>query len=111
MEVVQVPTSKTIPEVARLLADKGIKFEKSIEQSSGSYVLRAEYKRVKLHIFGVPPEGCKIERIEEEVDVPEVPAHKEKKVRFVPVGNCEPLLAMTSEREPEIEPVPSDIPF
>lgn len=123
-------TTPVLAQIARLLLPKVGKFEKGFNQQQNMLTLTCTYRDVILVLTDAPPKTCTVERVEEEVDIPEkvVPAHKEKKVRYVMVGDCDPLMQTHIETSqgsieipaPEVapEPIPvapaaadEDIPF
>jgi hypothetical protein len=80
----------------RMLIEKVKKFDKNFDTSSGTMSLSAEYNGVKVILQYNPPKTCTVERVEEEIEIPEkpaIPAHKEKVVRFVTKGDCVPIMA------------------
>jgi hypothetical protein len=66
------------------------KFEKGYGEMSDSVILRGESAEFVLAIWGKRPETCRVEVIEEDVDVP---MHREVQKKFRLVGNCGPVLA------------------
>lgn len=83
----------TLDAVARKLAAYG-KVTKDFDQEFNHIGLSANVNGVRVKVMFTPPETCTVERVEEEVDVEEkvIPAHKEKRTRFVLKGDCGPLL-------------------
>lgn len=116
-----VDTTPVMLQIARLLLPKVGKFDKGFEEEQNNITLTCVYRDVKLVLYDSPPKTCTVERVEEVIEVPEkvIPAHKEKKVRFVMVGDCDPLMQThieTSQGNVEIpQPVPAaadeDVPF
>lgn len=90
-----VDTTPTLADAARLLMPKIGKWKKSFDEESNLLKLEGEYKGVRIILQDTPPETCTVEKIEEEVEVPEqvIAAHTETKVRYVLKGDCDPLLA------------------
>ena len=99
-----VDTTPTLGDAARVLLYKVGKWTKEFDGDNNRIRLIGEYKGVRIILEDTPPETCTVEKIEEEVEVPEkvIPAHKEIKTRFVLKGDCDPLL---TEREVQPEPV------
>lgn len=90
-----VDTTPTLRDAALALLPKVGKWEKSFDPVNNLVILTAYYKDVRLRLTDAPPSTCTVEKVEEEVEVPEkvTPAHTEKKVRYVLKGDCDPLLA------------------
>ena len=101
--------------VVRHLLPKVHEFDKSFDETRNQLKYTAVYKDVRVVLISSPPNTCKIEKVEEEVEVPEVvtPVHTEKKVRYVMMGDCDPLLSeplsvpVFSDGSPVTEPPPS----
>ena len=100
-----VETTPTLAECARLLLPKVGRFEKSFDENTNEIVLTAEYRGVTIILKDRTPETCTVERIEEEVEIPETvtPAHTEKRVKYALKGDCDPLLSSKSGEENEQE--------
>lgn len=82
-----------------ILLSKVHKFNKEFKEKSGTFEYTGTYVNEEEEItitLEVTPTTCTIEKIEEEV---EIPARKEKRVRYVPVGDCNPLMSL--EKKPE----------
>jgi hypothetical protein len=82
----------------RLLPAVG-KFTKGFDDSSNRLTLTADVMGVKLILGMSTPSTCTVETVTEEVEVPEevIPAHTEKKTRYVLKGDCAPILAATED--------------
>lgn len=87
-------TTPTLGEAARLLLSKIGQLDKSYDEDTNKIRLTGTYKGVRIILEDTPPSTCTVEKIEEEVEVPEkvIAAHTEKQVRYKLVGDCEPLM-------------------
>jgi hypothetical protein len=95
----------TLDEVARKLAKAG-KVTKGFDESGNRLELTVVTGGVNVKVKFQPPSTCTVEKVEEEVEVPEkvVPAHTEKRVRFKLVGDCGPLLkAQEAQADPVVK--------
>ena len=92
-EIVVTETTPTLAEAARILLPKIGTFQKSFNERENQIVLTGTYNGVDIILHDKPPETCTVETVEEEVEVAAVPAHVEKRVRYVLKGDCDPLLA------------------
>lgn len=83
-----------LPSIAKRLLPFVGKFEKSFDEKENQVILTGTYQGIKVILWDYPPNTCTVERIEEDVLVPEqvVPEHTEKKVRYRLVGDCDPIL-------------------
>jgi hypothetical protein len=84
---------ETLDEVSRKLAAYGL-VTKGFDEELNQLSLAAKVLGVKIEVVFTPPNTCTVERVEEDVIVPEelVPAHTEKKVKYVLKGDCGPML-------------------
>lgn len=94
--------------LAKQLLPKLGELRKEFDETQNRLRLVADYKGVQIMLEAEPPKTCMVEKVEEVVEVPEqiVPAHTEKKVRWVMTGDCDPLMQPASIEEPV-----NDIPF
>jgi len=99
-----VDASPTLGDAARILLPKVHKWDKSFDETQNKIRLTAKFMGVDVILEDAPPETCTVEKVEEEIEVPEkvVPAHTEKKVRYVLKGDCDPLLSARTE---QVEPI------
>ena len=90
-----VDTTPTLADAARVLMPKVGRLEKSFDEDKNKIRLTGVYNGVRVILEDTPPSTCTVEKIEEEVEVPEqvIEAHTEKKVRYVLKGDCDPLMA------------------
>jgi hypothetical protein len=84
----------TLDTVARTLAKYGKTVEKGFDAEGNRLVLTTMIDGVKVEARFSTPETCTVERVSEEVVVPEhfVPEHTETRMRYRLVGDCGPLL-------------------
>jgi hypothetical protein len=89
--------SENLATVAKTLLPKLGELRKEFDETQNRISLVAEYKGVKIVLSSETPKTCTVEKVEETVEVPEqiVPAHVEKKVRWVMKGDCDPLIVPT----------------
>ena len=98
LTLVQIPTAPTLQSVARMVMEKTRQpLKKRIIESDGQYQLETEYKGVKIVLQGNPPPRCKIEAVTEEVLIPAVAEHYEKRTHYVATGDCDPLFSSDAE--------------
>lgn len=104
-----VDTSMTLSEAARVLLPKIGHLDKSYDEDNNKILLTGSYRGVRIILEDTPPETCTVEKVEEEVEVPEkvIAAHTKKRTRFKLVGDCEPL--MKSEKISLDNPVVGDV--
>jgi hypothetical protein len=90
-----VDTTPLMSQIARKMLPVVGRLEKGFDAERNEVSLTAVYLGIRIVIKDETPKTCSVERVEEEIDVPEkiVPAHKEKKVTYKLVGDCDPLLA------------------
>jgi len=81
------------------------KLDKKFDESAGRFNLIGTKDGITLTLHIGAPATCTITRVEEEVDVPAVEAHKKTVVKYVTSGDCEPLLAPEPPRGGELIPI------
>ena len=75
------------------------KFTKGFDEERNKITLTATYKGIKIVLSDQTPDTCHVEKVVEEVEVPEkvIPAHTEKRVKYVLAGDCDPLMAEAAQ--------------
>lgn len=92
----------------RLLPTVGI-LTKGFNDKQNELTLSTTVRGVAVKFAMSTPQSCTVEAVEEEVEVAEqvIPAHTEKKVRYVLKGDCAPLMAAGSVAPGEVAAVGS----
>ncbi len=95
----QVGDHSTLADAAQALLTKVGRWTKSFDATNNLIQLTGEYRNVRIVVQDAPPATCTVQKVEEEVEVPEqiIAAHTETKVRYVMVGDCDPLMTQQSE--------------
>jgi hypothetical protein len=86
-------------EMTKRLLPKVGKFVKGFDEAYNQVTLTAEVRGVTLKLAMSTPSTCTVETVTEEVEVAEqvIPAHTEKKTRYVLKGDCDPIMASEDE--------------
>ena len=94
-----VTESNPLQEMTKRLLPKVGKFVKGFDEAYNQVTLTAEVRGVTLKLAMSTPSTCTVETVTEEVEVAEqvIPAHTEKKTRYVLKGDCDPIMASEDE--------------
>jgi hypothetical protein len=97
---------------SKILPNVG-KFIKGFDEQRNRLTLTATYNGIKIILTDEPPNTCHVEKVIEEVVVPErvIPEHTEKRVRYQLSGDCDPIMeGVVTELEEESDgPDPHDM--
>lgn len=111
----ELTESNPLQVVARRLLPKAGKLTKGFDETANKLTLSVLSDGIAVVFSMSTPAACTVEAVTEEVEVEEkvIPAHTEKKTRYVLKGDCEPLMKTSEVAEPVAvtAEVADDIPF